>query len=476
MKGKIIYNPSGKAREYSEWAANFYNGCSNNCDYCYCKKGFLSRLWSTSPTLKAGLKSEAHALELFKHELDRNVGELRKSYLFFSFTTDPLLSSTRDLTIEATLYALSQGVKVSILTKCADMTPLVERVPEQQRRNVAVGFTLTGCDHMEPAASANKERMRAMRQMYILGFHVYASIEPVIDPKASVTAITLTSDFCELYKVGLLSGKKNYTRQDIEEMYKFLHTFKDCKFYLKQSFLSFIGLKRDDIRSNMFADADFDLYQRPTIKETLLKNPLLECYYNILFANDVACSMVLEAVAEIKRHPDMYRQQVKKKTKEVESIRCVHEKLTGSITNKDSMYFGDCVQCLMDTIKEDVVMLENEMAAILCGKIEPVTLFVKLETARLFVGIALIVYERRQEQLVKMGKPLIKEKFKLTRLKDAVNALCELAVKASRFEDSVYLTTERTSSIVSDISRKMADAQILQQCVSESEALNITEL
>lgn len=52
FNGKAIYNPSGKAGEYSDWACNFYTGCSNNCDYCYCKKGVMSHVWSDTPKLK----------------------------------------------------------------------------------------------------------------------------------------------------------------------------------------------------------------------------------------------------------------------------------------------------------------------------------------------------------------------------------------------------------------------------------------
>ena len=36
---KAIYKPKGKAGGYAEWACNLFVGCSNNCSYCYCKKG-----------------------------------------------------------------------------------------------------------------------------------------------------------------------------------------------------------------------------------------------------------------------------------------------------------------------------------------------------------------------------------------------------------------------------------------------------
>ena len=53
FNGKAIYNPAGKAGEYAKWACNFYVGCSNMCDYCYCKKGILNNVMGMDePQLK----------------------------------------------------------------------------------------------------------------------------------------------------------------------------------------------------------------------------------------------------------------------------------------------------------------------------------------------------------------------------------------------------------------------------------------
>ena len=102
FKGKAIYHPSGKTGEYSEWACNFYVGCSNGCTYCYCKKGILARaIGGNVPTLKKCFKDEEHALKVFKNELEANFKELQKHGLFFSFTTDPFLPETVDLTCKA---------------------------------------------------------------------------------------------------------------------------------------------------------------------------------------------------------------------------------------------------------------------------------------------------------------------------------------------------------------------------------------
>ena len=73
FNGKAIYNPSGKAGEYSDWACNFYTGCSNNCDYCYCKKGVMSHVWSDTPKLKKCFRDEEEAISIFEKELLANL-------------------------------------------------------------------------------------------------------------------------------------------------------------------------------------------------------------------------------------------------------------------------------------------------------------------------------------------------------------------------------------------------------------------
>ena len=116
--GKAIYNPSGKAGEYSQWACNFYVGCSNDCEYCYCKKGILAGVMGQNkPQLKKCFRDEIHALIAFERELKQNLESLRVNGLFFTFTSDPMLPETYNLTFKACDLALEHGVPVKILTK-----------------------------------------------------------------------------------------------------------------------------------------------------------------------------------------------------------------------------------------------------------------------------------------------------------------------------------------------------------------------
>ena len=82
---------------------------------------------------------------------------------------------------------------------------------------VSVGFTLTGRDDLEPGASTNRERIQSMKELHNAGISTWASIEPIIDPDLSFEMIRETAGFCDHYKIGILSGKKGYTPQQIRD-------------------------------------------------------------------------------------------------------------------------------------------------------------------------------------------------------------------------------------------------------------------
>lgn len=235
-KGKALYNPEGKAEEYSRWAANFYTGCKHNCDYCYLKRGNLAHTWDTTPHLKKCFKDEKDAYESFKKELLANRLRVRaEGGVFFSFSTDPCLRETFMLTRRAALLCFDCCVPVTILTKSTQFLAdncgsryEDELFGENDGRDIydpmvnkslmAIGFTLTGHDEMEPVASPNESRIGAMAYLKEKGIHTFASIEPVIDTKASLEVIRKAAPFCDLFKIGLRSGvTKDYYDKKLDD-------------------------------------------------------------------------------------------------------------------------------------------------------------------------------------------------------------------------------------------------------------------
>lgn len=253
FKGKAIYNPSGKAGEYSYWACNFYTGCSNDCNYCYCKRGVLSSTWSIEPKLKSCFKDESHALELFEKELKQNISELQEHGLFFSFTTDPMLDTTYWLTMSAVNICLANDIPVKILTKCTRKilsvffgNSVYKDYYREKKHLIAIGFTLTGHDELEQNASTNQERIEVMKLLYEAGFKTFASIEPVIDFYSSLCMILYTIGFCDLYKIGLMSNKK-YSVVDAQNFINNIIAYasdRKSKVYFKDSLLKLVDAER----------------------------------------------------------------------------------------------------------------------------------------------------------------------------------------------------------------------------------------
>lgn len=263
---KAIYNPSGKAGEYSYWACNFYVGCSNGCQYCYCKKGMLKNVMGGDyPTLKKCFKDEKHALEVFEKELLQNVEELREHGIFFSFTTDPMLTETFLLTRNAVNICQRENVPVKILTKMGG-TLLDELVSFEARECywkkdlIAFGFTLTGHDELEPGASTNKERIYAMKRLHALGFRTFASIEPIIDFRSAKDVIMSTLGFCDLYKIGLMSGKK-YDQVEAQGFVEWLREIpEEPKIYLKESLQKLTRYTTEELDDN-FVKRDYNMFK-----------------------------------------------------------------------------------------------------------------------------------------------------------------------------------------------------------------------
>lgn len=260
FRGKAIYQPTGKAAEYSPWACNFYTGCSNDCEYCYCKRGVMAHVWDTTPRLKKCFKDEEHALRLFINELEKNLDEVKKTGIFFSFTTDPLLKETRALTWAAVAACQYNNVPVQLLTKC-NLQP--DEMPDFPNKNlIAIGFTLTGADELEPGAANNEERIETMKILHQKGYRTFASIEPVIDPIIARDIINSSLLFCDLFKVGLISGKSKdfYNPRYVVVLWWRLVdlAYIGYKIYPKDSLLSYMGKDRSTIKN--FVGSDYNIF------------------------------------------------------------------------------------------------------------------------------------------------------------------------------------------------------------------------
>ncbi len=199
-------------------------------------------LGGTNVRLKKSLTDELTAFQLFQKELDKSKDDIiNDGGLHFNFVSDPCLPQTIHLNWICISYAISQGVQCQVLTKRADwLDNSSVQYALSQKNLIRVGFFLTGCDNFEQEASTNEERINAMKSLYKNGITTWASIEPIIEPDKSLEMVAKTIDFCNDYKIGLLSGKKSYTPQDIIHFIKNVEMLRPKSVYWKQSIYGFI--------------------------------------------------------------------------------------------------------------------------------------------------------------------------------------------------------------------------------------------
>lgn len=194
----IIYQPSGKAREYCSLAANLYSGCSHGCKYCY-SPAILRK--TEQEFLSAAPRKSI--ISQISSEAPRYAGK----EIHLCFTCDPYqhIENEHNITSETLRIFTRYNITARILTKGGERS-LKDISLMQQNRSI-YGATLTFVDnsdstHWEPDAALPQSRFAALREAKRAGLRTWASLEPVIDPKQTLEIIEITHDYIDEYKIG----------------------------------------------------------------------------------------------------------------------------------------------------------------------------------------------------------------------------------------------------------------------------------
>jgi len=203
----IIYEPRGKAREYSALAANLYKGCAHGCRYCFAPAAtFTPRGEFSSPGY---IRPRPDVLKALAKEAEALAGDPR--LILMSFTSDVYqpVEKTLKITRRALEILAANNLRPQILTKAGPWA--IERDGELLARARGIwAATLTTDDpaessEWEPGAALPAERIEALRLAKGASLETWVSLEPVINPKAVYRLIDATAGFVDLYKVGKLN-------------------------------------------------------------------------------------------------------------------------------------------------------------------------------------------------------------------------------------------------------------------------------
>ncbi len=208
----IIYEPKGKAREYSPLAANIYEGCNHGCIYCYAP---LIRYKKREDYINVAPRRSV----LYELEKDCKRFCLSNKEVLLTFMSDPYngLNKELKLTREALKLFYKYKIPVSILTKSKDVLSDLD-VIKKFGKHIKVGMTLTFDNkedslNYEPKASLPAERINTLKTLKENDIITWASFEPVIKPSQSINMIGRTLQFVDVYKIGKINNYKGIDKK-----------------------------------------------------------------------------------------------------------------------------------------------------------------------------------------------------------------------------------------------------------------------
>ena len=239
-----IYEPKGRAREYSPLALNYFKGCTHNCSYCYVNR--LNAAFGTGANQhEAAAPTDAGFREL---ELSAKKFQGCNQQILLSFTGDPYCDMPSESTRRVLQILNRYNHKVAILTKGGNRLLNDIDLFKQFGNRIKIGATLTFDNdkdslEWEPGATLPGERIESLRKLSELGIKTWASFEPVIKPAQSLNLLYKVSTFMDHVRVGKLNDYKGLDKHI--DWTKFIHdTVNVCretglKFYIKNDLAAY---------------------------------------------------------------------------------------------------------------------------------------------------------------------------------------------------------------------------------------------
>jgi DNA repair photolyase len=204
MPFKAVYIPSGKAREYCEYALNIYDGCPHRCYYCF------------APLFRHKTREDFHSnVKLYKNIVERvkrdcEGGALGGETIQLCFTCDPYPTGIDTTPTREIIKILKiGGAHVQILTKNGMAATRDFDLLDGRDK---FGVTLTAFSKqeslcIEPGAECPSSRLNALDLAKIRKIGTWVSFEPVIrmSDTLSLLDIVIENKLADTVKIGKLN-------------------------------------------------------------------------------------------------------------------------------------------------------------------------------------------------------------------------------------------------------------------------------
>ena len=200
-----IYQPSGRAAEYSPFAINNFTGCSHDCTYCWAR-GLGKR--RNKHYVHTDVHLQKVTPESIRKDCIKHAG--MPDQVLLSFTTDCYMNGfDTSLTTFTLEQMLEHRIPVAVLTKSPRNAVKDFPLMAQFGPSLIFGTTITTMKNYaieEPHADSPRQRINAMAKAKEHGIPTWLSMEPAFSVEEGLEIIRQTAHVIDRYRV----GKMNY--------------------------------------------------------------------------------------------------------------------------------------------------------------------------------------------------------------------------------------------------------------------------
>lgn len=239
-----IYEPQGRAREYSPLALNYFKGCDHGCLYCYV------------PTMMVRFNAKYAHQNVFSSpdyiKIEKSAKKMQGcgKQILFSFTTDPYTKQNVNQTMKVLEILNKYNHKVAILTKGGKrvLRDIETFIAFGDRIKIGASLTFDNNEdtqEWEHGSAMPKDRVESLSFLASQGIKTWASFEPVIKPEQSLNLLRQVSTFIDHVKIGKINNYKGIDKtidwaKFLEDSVKILRDANmNDRFYIKKDLLAF---------------------------------------------------------------------------------------------------------------------------------------------------------------------------------------------------------------------------------------------
>jgi len=249
-----IYEPKGRAREYSPLALNYFKGCDHGCEYCYVKP-MMKRFNSGYNHSNVNIEVDYISIEASAKKFE-GCGK----QILFSFTTDPYTVHEDGETRKVLEILNKFNHKVAILTKSGSKVLRDTDIFQAYGDRIKVGQSLTFDNDIdslkwEKGAATPSDRIASLKQLSENGIKTWASFEPTIIPTQSLNLLRSIAGFIDHVRIGKINNYNGIDKEINWDKYisdsVSLCRLSNVKFYIKNDLAEFnkstelLGIERD---------------------------------------------------------------------------------------------------------------------------------------------------------------------------------------------------------------------------------------